>query len=151
MEHLLKNQKNKLHKSILNILIFIILILFNVNLYAKVYAKESKFKSSNPFFYETPTRFIIIIDNIGEAPPIHCTKNVGCADAYYFEINKQTGKSLKLKGKQIIQSHTYNFQGYTFKYKNLYYSVYSSNEFVIDKIGPHGAGDETILKEPIIY
>lgn len=137
--------KNKLIKNILNTLIVIVLMVFNFNIYAG--------DNFAPYFYETPTRFIVVVSCVDAQCKKTNTDGYN-KNVYYYEINKNTGKGLKLKG-EIMKNSSGVFQGHEFynKNKNLIYTIYfSSGEFLIDKISYTGdfINYHSILAEHVI-
>lgn len=102
-------------------LLKVLILLLSINeVYATVPLNKFKSEEFLTEFIETPTRYIFIdLDK--------CDEGLSCDNVTYYEINKKTGKALRIKGHTVNIGPTDDFKGYAFtireKTKQLFYIV----------------------------
>lgn len=102
------------------ILLLLVLSLTDMQFALAVPLKKMSDNGIYIYFFETPTRYILI--DRGK-----CEGDVGCpghSGVNYYEMDKKTGRSLMIKnGGTISEPDTYNFKGYLFENNNAYYRL----------------------------
>lgn len=103
------------------ILLLLVLSLTDMQFALAVPLKKMSDNGIYIYFFETPTRYILI--DRGK-----CEGDVGCpghSGVNYYEMDKKTGRSLMIKnGGTISESAAFNFKGYEFDTKRKLYSLY---------------------------
>jgi len=73
------------------------------------------------FEFQSPAYFIVLIN--------HCERGLlDCRKIEFFSIEKNSGVSLRTKGKTIVGGNSPNFYGYEFKSGHLTYSIYLNGD-----------------------
>ncbi|MBN3859085.1 hypothetical protein GKC56_00740 [Neisseriaceae bacterium PsAf] len=111
--------------------------------------KKDKKPILSSILYETPSRFIVITSCIDDSNPCNSlTINRTIEYATYYEINKDTSETLKLRSK--LKNPDQNPANYTFENDNLIYQVEpklkTGNLTIINK----KLNNKVIIQEPFI-
>lgn len=130
------------------ILLLLVLSLTDMQFALAVPLKKMSDNGIYIYFFETPTRYILI--DRGK-----CEGDVGCpghSGVNYYEMDKKTGRSLMIKNGGTISDHySYSFKGYEFDTKHKHYSLFMQGSGGGFEITDNKSGKPLVSEELIAY